>query len=280
MGDTIFKPDIAAGAVLDQVINGKSISRGSMIPIGSRVDLIIGAGLADTTYNVPNMIGMSYGQAKLLLEGLGVTTTIVWDGNITDSNSARIYKQFPESKSELEYANTINPGDLVDLYIMQNPSAELLRLNQPGAIKFIDPNDTNARISFGPPTDFLPGEIDSNASKPTVITPPKPRIRRNNTSTSTSTSSGESATSTNQDDIQVGTKMNTNEPVNQRKDGQDRVIPKSQSRTEETQKPVNKQASQKPASSASSKQASQKPTETKKSKEQIKNNSATENEFH
>jgi eukaryotic-like serine/threonine-protein kinase len=161
MGDTIFRPDIAAGAILEQLFKGKPISSGADIPIGSRIDLVVGAGLSDSTFNVPDFIGKTFAETKATLDALGIMVSVVWDGSISDSNAAIIYKQFPESKNELEFVNTITPGDMIDLYIMQNPSQELLNMNMAGSRKLIDPNDTSIHITYGPSTNTLPGQEDS-----------------------------------------------------------------------------------------------------------------------
>jgi eukaryotic-like serine/threonine-protein kinase len=177
MGDTIFKPDIAAGAILGQLYNGKPISAGSAIPVGSRIDLIVGAGLSDSLMDVPDLIGRSFAEARSLLDASGVLYNIVWDGSISDSGAAIIYEQQPESKNELDFTNSITPGDMIDLRIMQRPSAELLRLHQAGSRKFLDPNDTNAVISYGPATTELPStNVDS--INMALITKAKRKIKK------------------------------------------------------------------------------------------------------
>ncbi len=171
MGDTVFKPDIAAGAVLEQLINGKQIAAGMNVPVGSRVDLVVGAGLSDSSMQVPDLIGRSFAQARSTLDAMGVLYNVVWDGSISDSNSAVVYNQAPESRNELDFNNTITPGDMVDIRIMQRPSAELLRMNQAGSRKFIDPNDSNVRISYGPATNELPHTVEGLDANGNPITP-------------------------------------------------------------------------------------------------------------
>jgi eukaryotic-like serine/threonine-protein kinase len=173
MGDTVFKPDIAAGAVLGQLFNGKPIGAGASIPVGSRIDLIVGAGLSDSIMSVPDLIGKSYAEVKSILDAYGVLYNVVWDGSVTDSQTAIIYNQQPESKNELDFINNITPGDMIDIRIMQRPSAELLRINQAGSRKFLDPNDSNAVVTYGPATTELPHshEADSLAN----VTKPKPK---------------------------------------------------------------------------------------------------------
>lgn len=136
MGDTTYKPDVAAGAVLEQWVNGRKIAPGTMVPIGSRIDLVIGEGLSDQL-DVPNIIGMSWNEAKALLESNMLTINPIWEGEITDSAHAIIYNQQPEAINELDFNNQILAGDIIDVRIMQAPSQELLLKNQPGSKKLL-----------------------------------------------------------------------------------------------------------------------------------------------
>jgi eukaryotic-like serine/threonine-protein kinase len=161
MGDTIFRPDIAAGSVLEQMYNGKPIAVGSNVPEGAHIDLVVGI-LPDTAVDVPNLIGKSFTEVRTILDGLFIQYSIVWDGSISDSGSAVIYNQQPEAINELDFGNTINPGDIIDLRIMQRPSAELLQMNQPGAMKYFDPNDTSSPVSV--PVVEVPANTETDAS--------------------------------------------------------------------------------------------------------------------
>lgn len=136
MGDTTFRPDLAAGSVLEQWINGRQIRPGMQVPYGSKVDLVIGQGLSDIV-DVPNLIGMTWYEAKQTIESLSLSYNILWDGAITDSMNAIIYQQVPEALNELDFKNAIPAGDLIDVHIMQKPSEELLKQNQPGSAKFL-----------------------------------------------------------------------------------------------------------------------------------------------
>jgi eukaryotic-like serine/threonine-protein kinase len=161
MGDTIFKPDLAAGAVLSQMLDGREIAPGVQVPVGSKISLVVGAGLSDSAMAVPDLIGRSYAEAYSTLVGAGIEPNIVWDGSITDSQSAIVYEQFPESKNELDFINYINAGELMDLRIMQKPSEELLRMHRAGSQRYIDPNDTNVRVIYGPPPTDDPDTISA-----------------------------------------------------------------------------------------------------------------------
>ena len=136
IGDTNYRPDVAAGAVLEQWVGGKQIPPGTMIPFGTRIDLVVGEGLSGEQ-EVPNLIGMNWSVAHALLDSLMLTSNAIWEGKITDSGSAIIYMQQPEALNELDFKNSIPEGDIIDIRLMQSPSQELLHNNQPGSKKLI-----------------------------------------------------------------------------------------------------------------------------------------------
>lgn len=146
MGDTIYRPDIAAGAVLEQLLNGKKVTPGTKIPYGSRIDLVVGEGLADYQVDVPNLIGKSWRDARDILTRAGLFNLLVYDGKIDDTMRAIVYKQYPEALNELDFPNAIRGGDMIDIHLMQNPSAQILRKNAPGSLKFQDLDDSLANL--------------------------------------------------------------------------------------------------------------------------------------
>lgn len=124
LGDTTYKPDIAKGAILQQLYKGQPIRPGQMLPQGSTIDLVIGDGLGNTQFNVPDVTGMGYQEAIAILNGTGLNFTAIWEGDITDSASAIIYDQTPRAVNELSAPNRIKEGDIVDIRIKQNPAPE------------------------------------------------------------------------------------------------------------------------------------------------------------
>jgi len=132
LGDTTHKPYIAKDAVMQQFYKGREIKAGEMIPMGSKISLVIGDGLGITQFNVPDVIGMSTMEATALLSGNGLSYTVITDGAITDTPSAVIYDQTPKPKNELLAPNRIKAGDIVDLRVKQNPSPEELERNRNG----------------------------------------------------------------------------------------------------------------------------------------------------
>src|SRR5690606_30660000 len=79
MGDTTFKPDMAKGAVLQQLYKGQPIAAGQKIFQGSTIDLVVGGGYSQTSVLVPNLIDLSFPEAKQILDSLNLFYTDVWD---------------------------------------------------------------------------------------------------------------------------------------------------------------------------------------------------------
>jgi beta-lactam-binding protein with PASTA domain len=118
LGDTIFKPDFMRGSVLDQLFRGNIISSGTKLPWGSYVDLVVGGGLQEEAILVPDLVGMTYNQAKMILDENGIILgALVTDDNVSDTASAYIWKQLPPKYNEQNQPVYIQPGQLIDLWL-------------------------------------------------------------------------------------------------------------------------------------------------------------------
>ena len=118
LGDTIYKPDFMKGSVLEQQYNGARILPGAKVKWGSKITLVIAGGLNEQQMMVPDLIGLTFAQAKSQLELIGVNVAgIIAEGVIRDTSAAFVYKQNPERFNEDKKPNYIRPGQLMDLYI-------------------------------------------------------------------------------------------------------------------------------------------------------------------
>jgi beta-lactam-binding protein with PASTA domain len=118
LGDTIYRPDFMRGSVLEQLYRGNKITSGSKIPWGSRVDLVIGSGLNQDPILVPQMEGMTFEEAKILLQENGILLgAVVADPDVVDSAAAFIWKQSPPRYDDQHESVYIQPGQLMDLWI-------------------------------------------------------------------------------------------------------------------------------------------------------------------
>lgn len=116
IGDTIFKPDFAKNSVLEQLYNDAHIAPGTKIQQGSNVTLVLGDGLGDIEFGVPNLIGMKFSEAKTLLESNGLSFMVVLpDAEVADSSGAFVYWQNPPRFSEDGKRIRIRPGQTMDV---------------------------------------------------------------------------------------------------------------------------------------------------------------------
>ncbi|HET6253135.1 MAG TPA: PASTA domain-containing protein [Puia sp.] len=116
MGDTIFKPDFARNSVLDQQYNGETIKPGTTIQQGSSIALVLGSGVGGQEFGVPDLIGLTYVQARARLDSFGLSIgVVVRDPDVRDTTEAYIYKQDPPQFGEDGQVNHIHMGQLVNV---------------------------------------------------------------------------------------------------------------------------------------------------------------------
>lgn len=112
--DTVYRTDFAKNSVLEQQYKGQRIKAGDKIPEGSSITLVLGSGIGNEDFSVPDLVGLTYGDAKVLLEsnGLNVGTVIP----AIDPN-AYVGRQSPEHATPDGHINRIRQGQSVDLWL-------------------------------------------------------------------------------------------------------------------------------------------------------------------
>jgi beta-lactam-binding protein with PASTA domain len=118
LGDTSFKADFAKNSVLEQLYNGQSISAGTNIRMGSSISLVIGSGIGNADMAVPKLIGLTYSEAKILVDAHGlIIGSVIPDPLVKDTANAFVYKQSPLSKTEDGFHVRIRPGQMIDVWL-------------------------------------------------------------------------------------------------------------------------------------------------------------------
>jgi beta-lactam-binding protein with PASTA domain len=133
LGDTTFKPDFAKNSVLEQLYKGQSISTGTKIKMGSTISLVIGSGIGNADMAVPKLIGLTYDEAKILLETNGlIVGSVIPDPLVKDTANAFIYKQSPLSRTEDGFQVRIRPGQMIDVWLsVEKPVIDSTIVQQP-----------------------------------------------------------------------------------------------------------------------------------------------------
>lgn len=169
-GDTVLVFDIAENTILEQRYKGKVIAPGTRIPAGSIIDITVSKGLSDETVNIPDLTGMTYPQAIKLLEEKGLRYTNLFTGRITDSATALVYSQYPESRNEYGEPLRIYKGDRIELRIDQNPTIEKRTyLTRP---KEDDSNNVDAPMSPENPSQSAPTQSPQRPRRGSTPPPP------------------------------------------------------------------------------------------------------------
>lgn len=128
IGDTTFKPDFAKNAILEQWYNGKMIAPGTRIRKGSVISLVLGDGVGEKEFAVPDITGMLFSDAKEMLESHGIIIgAIMADENVTDTANAWISRQNPERFDDEKRLLRIRSGQTMDVWLQNERPADSIR---------------------------------------------------------------------------------------------------------------------------------------------------------
>ncbi len=118
IGDTTFKADFAKNAILEATFHGGPISPGTKIKMGSVIDLVLGSGVGDEAIAVPDLVGMSYEEARTLLDAQGlIMGSVVPKADVKDTAAAFIYQQRPTPRTEDGKRLSIRAGQMIDVFL-------------------------------------------------------------------------------------------------------------------------------------------------------------------
>ena len=118
VGDTSYVPDFARNTVQEQHYNGSPIVPGTKIQQGSAIDLVLGDGVGKTEFTVPNLIGMTFSEAKGFLESNGLSfLSVMPDPDVTDTATAYIYRQDPSRMGEDGKHIKIRTGQTMSVWL-------------------------------------------------------------------------------------------------------------------------------------------------------------------
>jgi len=124
LGDTTMRPDFAKGSVLEQQYNGNKIEAGTKIKVGSRIGLVVGAGIGAEDMPVPKLVGLTFAEAKILMEANGlILGPVIPSPMVRDNDNAYVVRQSPAPKNEEGKTFRIRPGQMIDLWLDVEPPA-------------------------------------------------------------------------------------------------------------------------------------------------------------
>ncbi len=123
VGDLEHIPDLAKNAVLGIKYKGKSVEPGMDVPKGSAIGLVLGDGLGNTRIPIPDLVGLTYHEAKLALSALSLNVgTVLKDPKVWSEDNALVYEQRPAPSPD-GGGKMIAIGEPIDL-LLRSPKHE------------------------------------------------------------------------------------------------------------------------------------------------------------
>lgn len=124
LGSIQMVPDQNKNVVIDQLVNGQPIAPGSKIPSGTLIHFLVGDGGASAGMLMPDLVGLTYEQARAQLVAMGLNIGVVSaNGTIGDSASAFVYDQSPSTFGAqldslgMPIKNSISKGATINLVL-------------------------------------------------------------------------------------------------------------------------------------------------------------------
>jgi beta-lactam-binding protein with PASTA domain len=114
VGKVTRRPDIASNVVLETWYEGRKIRAGEKVPQGAKIDLVVAEGLGNTYVSVPQLVGLSYGEALSILNSLGLNPgSLRYSGVGGSGEYGKIFNQSPAFSD----SDSIRVGSSIDLFI-------------------------------------------------------------------------------------------------------------------------------------------------------------------
>jgi beta-lactam-binding protein with PASTA domain len=124
LGDTTNRTDFAKNSVLEQSYKGAPITPGTKLKVGSRISLVIGSGVGQEDMAVPKLVGLTYAEAKVLVEAQGlITGSVIPSPMVRDTASAYVVRQTPPVYNDRGKRFRMRQGQMVDLWLDVTPPA-------------------------------------------------------------------------------------------------------------------------------------------------------------
>ncbi len=125
-----YIPHFAPTYVLEQKFKGRLISEGTEIARGSGITLIVGEGLSEERAPVPDLLNLSRDSARIHamtnyfnIGAVTYDTTVV---NASDSNLAKVYRQFPDFNNNARLGTSIDIWLTLDTILTRRMNSTLL----------------------------------------------------------------------------------------------------------------------------------------------------------
>lgn len=153
LGDTIVKPDLADGAVIEMLYRGQPIRGNEKIRQGEKIDLVIGGGLKEILFEVPDLVGFGYDEVVSLLSSYSLHANISYEGPIEDTFRVVVMAQNPKPFDMDGNPQMIKENQVIHIK-MRDPLGRHLPSNE--NMNNESPNASQGRQERQPSYDYRP----------------------------------------------------------------------------------------------------------------------------
>lgn len=108
LGPTEYIPAIEKNTVLKLKYQGKELNLNDKIQKGSEIVLVVGDGFGNTSVSVPDLIGLSYEEADILVNGSSLNIGSILYDNSTSLPRGSVVRQRPEAGVNIRTGDAIN----------------------------------------------------------------------------------------------------------------------------------------------------------------------------
>jgi beta-lactam-binding protein with PASTA domain len=115
VGSITYKKDLAQNAILGQYLGGSEIKPGTLVRKGSKIDLVVGDGLGETEFEIPQLVDMDFDDAEVLLIGLGLRLGVIMYDDSPEGmrKQGSIIRQIPTAGKDRK----IRMGETMDIWV-------------------------------------------------------------------------------------------------------------------------------------------------------------------
>ena len=108
LGTIRYVPDIAEKSVLEQWHQGQQIPPGTLVPKGTKIDLVVGAGLGNKQVEVPQVTGTRLATAQGLFLDTGIKFGNIAHEAVADQVPGTVLRQVPAAGTKVKLGETVD----------------------------------------------------------------------------------------------------------------------------------------------------------------------------
>ena len=121
-GKITYHPFLIENVVIHQSYEGDILKPGTLVPKGTKIDLMVGTGLGKVEFEMPNLVGLTLEEAKKRLQALQLLLGHTGYAYKPDKKSGIVIRQDPKILVNGQgKKRMIRAGEFVDLWMVRNP---------------------------------------------------------------------------------------------------------------------------------------------------------------